>query len=183
MDDLHLTRRTGLPDALRVLVTELPRDEWEAHPAFRGLASFWLDKHLMFRRIATLLREETQARLDKALDPAAHAARVSRLGGMYLGELHGHHNVEDAHYFPVMAGLDARVAHGFDLLDADHHALEALLARFADEANAVIRAGAAGHDAAGAFLDTVTRLDRFVDRHLADEEDIVVPLILRHGLG
>lgn len=183
MDDLDLIRRTGLPDALRVLVAELPRDEWEAHPAFRGLAAFWLDKHLMFRRLATILREETQARLDKALDPAAHAARVSRLGGMYLGELHGHHNVEDAHYFPLMAGLDSRVARGFELLDADHHALDALLAEFADRANAVIRAGAEGHDAAGAFLDTVARMEGFVDRHLEDEEDIVVPLILRHGLG
>lgn len=183
MTDLDLTRRTGLPDALRVLVTEMPRDEWEAHPAFRGLAAFWLEKHLVFRKLAAILRDEAQARLEHRLDPATHAARVSRFGGMYLGELHGHHNVEDAHYFPVMAGLDGRVARGFELLDADHHALDALLAEFADRANAVIRAGAEGHDATGAFLDSVTRMERFVDRHLIDEEEIVVPLILRHGLG
>jgi len=183
MTDLDLTRRTGLPDALRVLVTEMPRDEWEAHPAFRGLAAFWLEKHLVFRKLAAILRDEAQARLEHRLDPAAHAARVSRFGGMYLGELHGHHNVEDAHYFPVMAGLDSRVARGFDLLDADHHALDALLADFADRANAVIRAGTEGHDATGAFLDSVTRMEGFVDRHLIDEEEIVVPLILRHGLG
>lgn len=183
MDDLDLTRRTGLPDALRVLVQEMPRDDWERHPAFRGLAEFWLDRHLMFRKLATLLREETEARLDKRLDPKQHAARVSRFGGMYLGELHGHHGVEDAHYFPAMAALDARVATGFDLLDADHHALDALLADFADRANAVIRAAGDGRAEAGAFLDSVTRMDRFVDRHLIDEEEIVVPLILRHGLA
>lgn len=183
MNDLDLTRRTGLPDALRVLVAEMPRDEWERHPAFRGLAAFWLDRHLMFRKIATLLREETEARLDGRLDPKQHAGRVSRFGGMYLGELHGHHGVEDAHYFPAMAALDARVAKGFDLLDADHHALDALLADFADRANAVIRAAGSGRAEAGAFLDSVTRMERFVDRHLVDEEEIVVPLILRHGLA
>ncbi|MCR9150144.1 MAG: hemerythrin domain-containing protein [Rhodobacteraceae bacterium] len=183
MDDLDLMRRAGLPDALRVLVTEMPRAEWEAHPAFRGLAEFWLDRHMMFRKLAALLRADAEARLDGGLDPAAHVARVGRYGGLYLGELQGHHAVEDAHYFPVMAGLDARVARGFELLDADHHALDALLAEFADRANAVIRDGGAARDAAGRLLETVTRMEGFIDRHLIDEEEIVVPLILAHRLA
>ena len=182
MEDHDLTRRSGLPDALRVLVTEMPRDEWEAHPAFRGLAEFWLDRHMMFRKLAALLKAEAEARLDGRLDPATHVARVSRFGGLYLGELQGHHNVEDAHYFPVMAGLDARVARGFELLDADHHALDALLGDFAERANAVIRGGGTDRDAAGGLLETITRMERVIDRHLIDEEEIVVPLILQHRL-
>ena len=48
-DDLALGVRAGLPDALRVLLADYPREGWESHPHFTGLVRFWLDRHLMFR--------------------------------------------------------------------------------------------------------------------------------------
>ena len=43
------------------------------------------------------------------------------------------------------------------------------------------RPGEAVDVAAGRFRDSVTGMARFLDRHLTDEEEIVVPVILEHG--
>jgi hemerythrin-like domain-containing protein len=97
-------------------------------------------------------------------------------------ELHGHHHVEDAHYFPVLSRHDPRLERGFALLDADHHALDGHLQAFVSRANAVLQADApARHDATGAFLDGLDGFAPLLERHLTDEEDLVVPVLLRHG--
>jgi len=174
----------GLPDALRVLLDEYPRAGWPMDCNFHGLVSFWLDRHMMFRSLLTLMQGETEAVLDRRVEGKAFAARLSRLGGQFVGELHGHHQIEDAHYFPVLARKEARIAAGFDLLERDHQALDGRLDRFVKGANAVLnRAGepATLTTAAGRFRDDLAGLTRLLDRHLVDEEDLVVPVILRHG--
>ena len=180
MDDLALDARKGLPPALRVLVEELPRLDWPGHPRFHGLASFWLDRHLDFRRVTDMLLTDARVRLDGGMDALDHGRRIARLGSHLVQSLHGHHQIEDAQYFPQMTRMDPRVATGFALLDADHHALDALLQDFVAAANAVI-AGKPG--AEGRFEPEMQRFARLLDRHLEDEEDLVVPLILRSGLG
>ncbi len=35
--------------------------------------------------------------------------------------------------------------------------------------------------AAGRFLTVLADTDRLIDRHLVDEEDLIVPVILHHG--
>ena len=40
MSDLDLSHRTALPDALRVLLAEYPREAWEADPTFSALIRF-----------------------------------------------------------------------------------------------------------------------------------------------
>ena len=52
MDTLSdLDRRTGLPDALCVLLRDYPRDLWQSHAQFDGLIRFWLDRHALFRTL------------------------------------------------------------------------------------------------------------------------------------
>lgn len=181
-NDLDLARRTGLPPALRVLVQAMPRATWAEHPDFGGMAAFWLDRHLMFRRLTGLIRSDAEARLDGRLEAREHAQRLSRLGGRLLGDLRGHHQIEDMHFFPEMARLEPRVARVFELLDADHHVLEELIAGFADAANAVI-GGDEGTGPTGAFHAQLLDFDRLLARHLEDEEEVVVPVILIHGMG
>lgn len=186
---LPLASRTGLPDALRVLVEKYPRPGWEAHREFNALTRFWLDRHLMFRRLQASLVSETQGFLDGGEDPRRFGARLSRLAGSYLNELHGHHQIEDMHYFPLLRAQDARLIAGFDLLDRDHHDLDAGLHRLADGTNAVLRGlgdARAERDAAGSLLGELDRFTVFLDRHLTDEEDLIVPVILEYrgaGLG
>ncbi len=182
-DDLALEVRKGLPDALRVLLADWPREAWEADPHFSELIRFWLDRHLMFRRLHGLLDVESRAFLDGDREARAFAGRLNQLGGMLLNELHGHHMVEDQHYFPKLRRLDGRLETGFDILDRDHHAIDPMLHALAGDANAVLGAldrPAAARDAAGRLVAALERFGGFLDRHLVDEEELVVPVLLAH---
>ena len=178
-----LESRDGLPDALRVLLEDYPREAWESDPAFSALIRFWLDRHLMFRRLLAGLDEDTRTMLDGDMDPRAYGARLSRLGGHFLQNLHGHHQIEDAHYFPRLSTLDDRLRRGFEILDRDHHAIDGHLARFADEANAVLR-NIEGARPPLAEVETmrrgIARMTGFLDRHLTDEEELIVPVLLKY---
>lgn len=182
-EDLALERRDSLPDALRVLLQQYPREAWETHPEFSALIRFWLERHLMFRRMQRLLREETQGFLGAAREPDAYGRGLVRVAGAFINELHGHHMIEDLHYFPTLQGLDARISSGFELLDADHKAIDPALCELADRTNAVldaVRSGSTAVDAAGALDERLARMERLLDRHLTDEEELVVPVLLAH---
>lgn len=74
---------------------------------------------------------------------------------------------------------------GFEILDADHHTIHEGLERNAEAANAFIRTLEESEDkqrfAAGAYADENSRLIAMLKRHLADEEDLIIPLILDRG--
>ena len=181
MDELET--RKALPDALRVLADALPRSGWEAHPNFTGLIRFWLDRHLMFREVLGRLRTGSELYLDRKVDPKRHASETARYAGFFLNELHGHHGIEDHHYFPALIGLDGRLVRGFELLDADHQALDGHIHAMAQTTNAFLqRLGEADARDRGADLGAALgRFETFLDRHLTDEEDLVVPVILTYA--
>ena len=181
MTDLTLSTRTCLPDALRVLLEKHPRGAWEAHPNFSELTRFWLERHLMFRRLQAMLLGLTETSLDRREDPRQTTARLGRLASMFLNELHGHHSVEDLHYFPALCRLEPRLEEGFVLLDTDHHALDPLLHSLADRTDAVLRGAPKANTEMGRLHTDLTKFATFLDRHLTDEEEIVVPVILEHG--
>ncbi|WP_103258276.1 hemerythrin domain-containing protein [Tabrizicola aquatica] len=182
---LLLEHRAALPDEFCLILADLPRAEWAAHPDFNGLAAFWLDRHLAFRRMLDALGTEARARIDGALSAETYAARLSRLGSRLLGDLMGHHQIEDDVYFPELARLEPQIARGFEMLDADHHALHGLIDRFVTGANAVLAAtrDAPQREATGRFLADLAGFDHLLARHLADEEDLVLPVVLKHRLG
>ncbi|QDC11126.1 hemerythrin domain-containing protein [Oceanicola sp. D3] len=183
MNELDLHTRAALPDALRVLLADYPRETWEAHPHFAGLVEFWLDRHLMFRRLLDLLNQETESLLDGG-DPARFGSTLPRYGGMLLQQLHGHHQIEDAHYFPILEAKAPEIARGFQLMEADHQLLDPALAGFADAANLTLGKLAEGgnaKDAAAPFAASLESLGGLLDRHLTDEEELVVPVVLKLG--
>ncbi len=179
-----LEERSGLPDALRVLVEEYPRAGWENDPGFEGLLRFWLDRHLMFRRILSQMQKDTETFLNNDLSTRFYGAHLSRYGGLFVQELHGHHSIEDHHYFPKLIDLDARISRGFDILDADHHAIDGHLNLFVEQANAVLQQAEDREKmvpVADTFLKQLRGLERLLDRHLTDEEELVVPVVLKYG--
>ena len=182
--DYPVASRAGLPDALRVLLAEYPRDLWARDPGFDGLIRFWLERHLMFRKLLGALEQAAQDGMDRKAEARRLAATLSRYGGLLVNELHGHHMIEDHHYFPVLQARDARVAAGFRILDADHHALDGHLAAFTEAANGAIGALSRGGDSvdpSARFHAALGGLSGLLDRHLVDEEELVVPVLLKYG--
>ena len=180
MSDLSLTSRPGLPEAMRCLLAERPRDTW-ADPTLPETARFWLQMHDGFRRQQAVLRDLIR---QGTFDPhLVHPRLVQTLNG-FLGNLDGHHRVESGHYFPAFRRAEPRVAEGLDLLDRDHDAIH-------EQLEALHGAGLAFHQAVsagGPATDQLARLDEVLNqavpaliRHLDDEEEIVIPLLALHG--
>lgn len=179
-DALDIATRAGLPDELRVLAARYPRADWKGHANFSDLTAFWLDRHLMFRGILGRMQATARAHID-APQPR-FGPEIARYTGFLLNQLHEHHGIEDHYYFPKLMRFDPRLARAFEMLDADHHALEGHIHGLAEATNAVlaeIRGGAAG--AAGPLLARHDAFERFLNRHLADEEEVIVPIILEYA--
>jgi len=184
-DALALASRSGWPESLRVLLAKYPREQWQRHANLGEMARFWLSRHDMFRELAAMIREiETEFREGRL--PAAEFPRqfVPRLQFL-LSQLGAHHQIEDFHYFPIFRAADERLARGFDVLEDDHHAIHADMARVAETANALLRALTGDKDAlrhcGDAYAAASGALLAGLLRHLDDEEDLIVPLILDRG--
>ena len=57
--DLDLDLRQGLPEELRFLVGQYPREAWPEHPNLGELSRFWLGIHEAFREQSAELQAET----------------------------------------------------------------------------------------------------------------------------
>lgn len=179
---LSIETRKGLPQHLRVLADRYPRREWRGHMNFNDLTAFWLERHLMFRQVLDKVIGDTQAHLDGKSQ--RYGPELSRYTGFFLDQLHGHHQIEDQHYFPQFMAMDKRLEQGFEMLDADHHALDHHLNSLATHTNEVLRAlqqGQKARDQAGRLLEAQEGFKVFLDRHLMDEEEIIVPIVLEYG--
>ncbi len=181
----HLEARAGLPEGLRWLVEKYPREDWRAHDNVHGMASMWLQRHEMFRELGGTLSGGIGDYREGRLDAPEFANWFAPRLNFFLGNLDGHHNVEDQHYFPAFANAEKRLKRGFDILDADHHLIHEALERNAETANAFLRALQESEDkqrfAADAYADENARLVAMLTRHLDDEEDLIIPLILDRG--
>ena len=184
-DTFHI-RTDDMPDEMRILLDEHPRDTWEAHPGFKGKTRQWLSAHQGFRQLAGIVRKETERYLDKSREPDEYAGRLSYYGGILVGNLHGHHGWEDRSYFPELSAADPRFDAGLEVLEQDHRDLDDVLHRFTDTANRTIKLihldDAQARDEAGALHATSEAIEAFLNRHLSDEEELAVPIILQHRL-
>ena len=177
--------RPGLPEELRFLLGDYPRLIWGDHPNFGPTTKFYLDRHAMFREAMTVMTRLTDEALDDALAPGRWGRDFGRIAGFFLQQLHGHHQIEDMHYFPALLRLEPRLQRGFDILDRDHHVIHDALDRFHGGAtgalNALAAAPADPKKPLSQVREELARMDRLLDRHLFDEEEIVIPIMLDRG--
>lgn len=180
-----LFRRGGLPQELRYLVEAYPRDTWEAGQPIGETARFWLERHHAFRRLGGEIADRAAAFRERMDEPQLFAEWLVPRLNLFLGELDGHHTVEDHHYFPAFAAAEPKLKRGFEILDADHHVIHGLLDDNAAAGNAFVRALGQGGDAlkrAGeAYSADIAHLMIGLMRHLDDEEDIVIPMLIDRG--
>jgi len=185
LETLQLARRSGWPEDLRVLLARFPREQWEGHANLGEMARFWLSRHAMFRELSAMV-EDIAAKFRAGALPAAEFSRqlVPRLQFL-LSQLNVHHQIEDLHYFPIFRAADARLKRGFDVLEGDHHHIHADMGRTAETANALLRALAGNTDLLARcgddYAEASGTLIKGLVRHLDDEEDLIVPLILDRG--
>ena len=186
MFENYTIRAHDMPASMRLLLETYPRDAWEAHPGFKEKTRNWLGAHQMFRRVAERVRLETEAVLEKDIGVRDYVGRLSYYGGSLVRNLNGHHGWEDHSYFPELSAADPRFDAGLELLEQDHADLDLVLDDMIRKANRVIRLATQDElqalDEAGAVLPAVLAIESFLERHLSDEEELAVPIILHHRL-
>ena len=178
----------GSPAELELLLERHPRATWPA--AGSASVAFWLQVHDRLRRDAAGLdaaAEDYRRGRSSPVELAVIAA--PRLRGL-VAAMHGHHQIEDFEYFPEFRRADPRLAAGFDRLEREHASLsrgvDAAVAALAElhvaaERAAEPAAAATLTLAAQRYVDAAASLSADLLRHLSDEENLVVPLLLEHG--
>ena len=183
--DLALDSRAGWPPDLRLLIDRYPREVWGAHANLGAMAQFWLQRHDMFREIGDALAEATAAFREGSATAQDFRAWFAPRLQFFLQQLNAHHQVEDLHYFPVFQAAEARLAHGFDVLETDHKVIHEQIAATVESANVFLRTAVNDPDplrvAGERYAGTSGALLRLLTRHLGDEEDLIIPLILDRG--
>lgn len=184
----ELDQRRGWPEELKVLLKQYPRESWRSSPS--PLARFWLDKHDAFRqqgRVLVSVADEFRAGKRGAVDFGTWTA--PRLQG-YLSALHGHHQIEDFHYFPAFRAAEQRLAPGFDTLARDHERLHADIVHAVEAINEFLTTLREGDSAADAdaqrlagerYAQAAESLLGRLMRHLDDEEDLIIPVMIARG--
>jgi len=183
--DLALDSRAGWPADLRLLIDRYPREVWGSHANLGAMAQFWLQRHDMFREIGDALAKATAAFREGTASAQDFRAWFPPRLQFFLQQLDAHHQVEDLHYFPVFQAAEARLAHGFDVLETDHKVIHEQIAATVETANAFLRTAVNDPDplrrSGERYVETSGALLRLLIRHLSDEEDLIIPLILDRG--
>mgnify|MGYP001593986241 CR=1 FL=1 len=186
MTQNNIHKRQGLPQEMQILLRDYPREAWPDHPDFAESIQNWMGAHQMFRQLGQIVHNSTERVLDRNMDPELFANRLGQYGNLLVRNLHGHHGWEDHHFFPELEAADSRFAHGLDMLENDHVEMETLLDRLTTSANRYLQlAQLSPSDAPAelpALLKETNAIGGFLDRHLTDEEDLVVPILLHHKL-
>jgi hypothetical protein len=182
---LDLASRSGWPSELRTLLEKYPRDIWPGHRNLGMTARFWLERHDGFRALGSTLTKATGDFREGMLEPAEFRRFFAPRLQFFLESLEGHHHVEDYSYFPIFRAAEKRLAKGFDVLEGDHEAIHAEILRTVESANGLLRATQSDDDArrvaTDLYADASERLVEFLVRHLADEEDLIMLVILDQG--
>jgi hypothetical protein len=182
---LKLDVREAWPPELRPLLEKYPREVWPGYANLGETARFWLERHQGFRDLGASLRRATSDFREDKLAPDEFRRFFAPRLQFFLQSLEGHHQIEDLHYFPIFRAAESRLARGFDVLENDHEVIHADILRVVDAANGLLGKmasdGDARHAATELYASESERLLKGLARHLDDEEDLIVPVILDHG--
>jgi hemerythrin-like domain-containing protein len=181
-----LQLREGLPEKMGILLRDYPREAWPDHPHFARSIRNWMGAHQMFRQLGKITREDAESYLDDKVSTDEFARGLSYYGDLLVRNLQGHHPWEDRSFFPELSRADGRFDDGLDVLETDHQLLDETLNRFTRTANRAIKLfqldEKQARDEVGEVQQCAVDIEAFLARHLADEEDLVVPIILHHKL-
>jgi len=185
--DLDIDTRKGWPDELKVLLNDHPRNGWRDRRS--PLAEFWLDKHDYFRGQAQGMKRANDDFRGRNGTPAQFGTWMAPRLQSFISHLHGHHQIEDFHYFPAWRAADPRLARGFDVLENDHKLLHEGIMSLVESINEFIltfkddpeKITDAQRHAGDKFVEVSELAFRRLVRHLEDEEDLIIPLMFERG--
>lgn len=179
----HVQKRSTLPEKVQQTLLESTRTDWESHPRFHGKAAFFVNIHRNLLDGASQLSGALEQLLDVPegeLQDVVVQMNLLPFSRNLIGFAHHHHEIEDHGYFPQFALLYPQLDHGLKLLDGDHKVLDAAL----DETQLALDGLAdksVSRDSLADLHKGSLALNKILNRHIWDEEEVIIPIFLRHG--
>lgn len=184
-ENLSIETREGLPKEWLFLLPDYPREGWLSHADLGEHTRFWLAIHRSFRQMGKQLTDSSNAYESGVVSGEQFRLATAPRLQQFLGSLDHHHRIEDHLFFPKFMEAEKRLVPGIELLEADHTVIDAEVHHMIDVANALLRTAASDTDGlkrnGEKFAISSRRIVKLLARHLDDEEEIVVPLILDRG--
>ena len=158
----------------------MPPAKWGSLPSFSG-AAIWLGMHHSLRKGQNELDYLNRQMLEQQLDWSDYQQRVLQAAWMHHGHLEGHHRYEDHSCFPRLLKLAPQLGKGFDLLEHDHELVGECVSLTRSLLNTVKHSTEPQLDLVERLHTAVQTQGTLLYRHLADEEDLVIPVLALHA--
>lgn len=169
-----------------ILLADYPRDEWESHGNFAKSTKGWLNAHAGFRAIGEYLQVNAEHWLDNNMSNDDFANEFGYYGNVLFQNLHGHHTWEDRNFFPEIFATEPKAERAIDLLEQDHETLDVVLDEIRKRGNRAIQLAVLDdtqmRDEVAPLRDAVEDLNALLARHLTDEEESIVPILLHYKM-
>ncbi len=182
---LSIENRSGLPEEWRFLAQSYPRETWTGHKNLGEHTKFWLTVHRSFRMMGAHLTEQSNTYESGAVTAEQFRFAMAPRLQQFLGSLDHHHRIEDHLFFPKFMEAEKRLVAGIELLEADHTVIDAEVHAMIEIANALLQTNVTDKDGlkrnGEKFAISSRRIVKLLGRHLDDEEEIVIPLLLDRG--
>lgn len=155
---------------------QMPPEKWYHLPSF-CTASTWLGMHQSLRRGQGEIEHLNQEYQNGAIEWQDYRHQLLHSASTHYGHLHGHHSVEDHHYFPKLRRREPKLDKGFDVLDSDHHQIEQQLKQIETLFEQLRQQQNNDPKLAEQLYQTIKTSGEWLYRHLTDEEDLVIPIL------
>ena len=180
----QVEQRKGLPAVIKDLLLPLERSQWSQHARYGGKASFFIQYHGDLLATAAYLKQSLQVLLDSAQGVFNGQQLKGPLSAaQYLVDrAHNHHRIEDQVYFPQFRKIMPQLSKGIDLLDKDHKTLDLALDDLSTRVMSMVMTLNQGDvidkQQVKLLTDNILHLQRILQRHLYDEEEVIIPIFL-----
>lgn len=182
----QLGKRNGLPDNLRELLKKYPRDTWGDDILNGNWVGYWLGRHSVFKEISLAINQSLQKILDNNISINKFLNDYVQLMNLMLKNLNSHHTVEDNYIFPKFSQKIEKFSYGLDLLENDHHLIHSCIDNVILEGNSLIKTINNNKTldikkVVGSYKVVNDEFNKLLMAHLNDEEDLLIPLVVKHG--
>ncbi len=180
MIKIDLLNRSFLPSELKAFLLDYPRKDWNTHPNFPNFTEFWLQRHEMFRQLGLHLMQLSQSMLDNDLGEQEYQKQTLIFSKFMFQELNTHHMMEDYYFFPGIVKYDEKLSAAIGLLETDHQEINIIINNYKVFLDRKLSPEQASNRASK-LLKFQGQFNKALQRHLEDEEDIIVPAALHYG--
>ena len=164
------------------LLRDFPRSEWTSSRQQQPTVRLLLSRHGGFRRRVQELLQASKAALDEQESPPDFCYYLATELHYFVPLLEGHHQAETARLYPRLLSHFPLAEKRFHILEGDHTQLDSAieaLGGFPERLMTQAPTRALFLAETEQLCEAFFTFQKLLERHLDDEEDLVIPILLK----